>query len=64
MNNQHCPLCNSADTRSTGLVRLPDGGVAEGRRCNRCGEDWTLDDAGEEPEIERMRRYGVPIESI
>lgn len=46
METPRCPLCNSADTSSTGLVRLANGGVAEGRRCGHCGDTWAVDDDG------------------
>jgi hypothetical protein len=43
-----CPFCQSTDdNRSTGLVRLANGSVAEERQCDRCGEKWTIDVAGE-----------------
>jgi hypothetical protein len=43
-----CPVCEAAETRSTGMVRLKSGEVAEGRECRRCGARWAVDDDGRE----------------
>lgn len=41
-----CPLCGSTETECQGLVRTKLNAIYERRQCDRCGEQFFLDDDG------------------